>query len=329
MTTSKERVAELANWYNNKKARSHPPSMPNDLPTWKRQLDEIEYSVGFLSNITVRVIHVRSEPTGEINTYRYGQTKRKNRDIAFASFTDDSEVIMPFIDLSGRFLPQLKSAQNKNNTMRLVMTNVSTEYRSSLLGLSTSSEEIVLVPTETTTGRLISRKERSNQLNTKSNSFNDFNATEIQERTRASITMLSSITDICINGLFFKSNSSIFSSSLEFLRTVTGNDGNFNRATIYLENSDEQVSKTGILATPNVLKVLCGSLDVAELSNNKRLCMYSMRFLQDLLHEHIILNCTLNKDSYKTMKVVNVSLHHMPEQIIAYKEMKRTRKESR
>ena len=76
--------------------------------------------------------------------------------MAFASVVDDSGATMSFIDSKGRFLTQLKSAQSDNHSTRLAMTNVSTDYPSQLRGLATSTDEIVLVPTETTTVRFIS-----------------------------------------------------------------------------------------------------------------------------------------------------------------------------
>jgi hypothetical protein len=318
MITSKERVAELADWYNNKIKMIHPPSMPNALPTRKRQLDEIQSSVGILSNITVRVLCVRSEPTIEENTsYSSGEIKRKNRTrppVAFASFTDDSGVVMSFIDSSGRFLLELRSAQKKSHTTRLVMTNVSTEHQSNLQGLATSGKEIILVPTEMTTARLISEENILNHPNTKSSCINDFDITQTQETTHGTdITMHSSIKDISVNGLSLKTSRSVFSSSSKFLRTITRNDESFNEAIIHLEKNDDQVCNTGILATPDVLKILCGSLDVAELSNDEKLCMHSMRFLQDLLQGHIVLDWTLNKNKQNDVKIVKATLHLVPE----------------
>lgn len=318
MITSRERVAELADWYNNKRKMIHPPSMPNALPTRKRQLDEIQSSVGILSNITVRVISFRSEPTIEKNTsYSSGEMKRKNRTrptVAFASFTDDSGVVMSFIDSSGRFLPELISAQDKILETRLVMTNISTEHQSNLQGLTTSGKEIILVPTETTTVRLISEDKIPNHPNTKSSCVYDFDVTQTQETTHGTDTIVrSSIIDISVNGLSLKTSRSVFSSSSEFLKTITRKDESFNEAIIHLEKNDEQVCRTGILATPDVVKTLCGSLDVAELSNDEKLCMHSMRFLQDLLQEHIVVDWTLNKSKHNNVTIGKATLQRLPE----------------
>jgi hypothetical protein len=318
MITSRERVLELADWYNNKRKMVHPPSMPYALPTRKRQLDEIQSSVGILSNITVRVMSFRSESITEKNpSYSSGEMKRKHRTrptVAFASFSDDSGVVMSFIDSSGRFLPELRSALNKSHATRLVMTNVSTEHQSNLQGLATSGKEIILVPTETTTVRLISGDKIPIYSNTKSSCVLDFDVTQTQESTHVTETIVrSSITDISVNGLSLKTSRSVFSSSSEFLRTITGKDASFNEAIILLEKNDEQTSKTGILASPDVVKSLCGSLDVVELSNNEMLCMHSMRFLQDLLQGHAVLDWALYKNKHNDLEIVKATLHRLPE----------------
>jgi hypothetical protein len=180
--------------------------------------------------------------------------------------------------------------------------------------LATSGKEIILVPTEMTTARLISEENILNHPNTKSSCINDFDITQTQETTHGTdITMHSSIKDISVNGLSLKTSRSVFSSSSKFLRTITRNDESFNEAIIHLEKNDDQVCNTGILATPDVLKILCGSLDVAELSNDEKLCMHSMRFLQDLLQGHIVLDWTLNKNKQNDVKIVKATLHLVPE----------------
>ena len=312
MITSKERVTELADWYKNERKSMNPPSAPSALQTRKRQLDELQSSIGLLSHITVCVTCIRLQPANETKT-NYLSTKRGNNrrrpPVAFASFVDDSGTSMSFIDSSGRFISELKSAQSNSHTTRLVMTNVSTDHKSNLRG-STTADDIVLVPTEMTTGRLISKDKTPFCLDASRSSVYDFDSTNTQGKAHGTdIIVRSGISDICVDGLSLKNSPSVFSSPSEYLKTITGNHRNFGNAIISLEKNDEQVGSDGIPATPGVLKSLCGGLDIAEISNDETLCMYSKSLLQDLLHERTMLEWTIRKDERNDLEIVKATLH--------------------
>ena len=305
--TSNERVKELANWYKNRtNIDQYPPSTPNTLPTQKRRLDEIQSAAGFLSNVSVYVMHASSENNSGINA-----TKRNDRtgsSVAFASVTDDSGAAMSFIDLSGRFLPILTLAKRKSDTMRLMMTNVLTEHQNNFDGWGNfTKDDIILVPTNATTGRLTPKESGSNYPARESISSCDHIATQRQEMTETvEKRIVSSIKDIQINGLSLKTSPSIFSSPPKFLKTITGKDGNFNTAVVLFKDSDEQYIET----VPNVLENLCGSLNISELSNQE-LCMYSMEFLHGLLRKPILLNWTLRKKPMNNYVIIEAALHHV------------------
>ncbi len=289
MITCPERLVEISDWYKIK--GRNPPLAPSALPTRKRKLEEVQTAVGLLSHITVCVTCVRSETNNNIR----GKRKRRNAPVVFASLMDDSGE-MSFIDASGRFLSELKSAHKYSRTTRLAITNVATEHPSNLRGSTTS--DIVLVPTETTTVRMITEEKTSNHVDRKTSSVNE-NATEI--------TVRSGIADICVNGLSLKTTE--FSSSSEYLSSISGTNGNFQTAMIYLDGNAEEISMNGVLASPGVLKTLCGSLDIVELSNNEKLCAHSMRFLQDLVQTAIVLDWTLTKDDRNNFEIIKATLH--------------------
>ena len=317
MLTSRVRVVELADWYKKTRTSRLAPSAPSALPTRKRRLDEIQSSVGLLSHVTVRVTCVRTHSaalqTNTIQRPNQGGSKRQRTPIVFASFVDDSGAAMTFIDSSGRFLAQLNNAQTKSHTARLVMTNVSTDHRSNFLEFTTSANEIVLVPTAASTAQVISEEMISNQSNARRNSVYGFDETQARESSNDTVFVVrSGVTDIHLNGLSLKHTSpSIFSSSSEFLKTIMGKDGNFAKAIICLSKNKEKVGKVGLPATPGVLKTLCGSLDIAELSTDEKLCMHSISFLRALLQEPAILEWTLRQES-GSLQIVEAILHRVP-----------------
>ena len=317
MITSKKRLAELVNWYKNRSGIGS-LSTPNTLPTRKRQLEEIQSSAGFLSNINVRVLHVRSESAIAMSKdCSSGKREFQNRTqtqtpTLFATFTDDSGAIMTFIDSSGRFLTELRSAKNYNHAMSLLMTNVSTEYQSNLQGLTTSAEKIVLVPTKSTHVRLVAKEERFVRNNTNNIDSSQPNPTQYRgTRHTTEVTVLSGITDMVADGVSLKNTPSVFSSRFEYLRTVIGKSGTFKRSIIYLDTNDEQACKSGILASPDVLNILCGSLTATELLEDEMICAHSMRFFRALIEEHISFDWTLNKDKDGKLEIVKVALRHL------------------
>ena len=305
MMTSKERVVELADWYTKTRTERLPPCVPRGLPTRKRSLDDLQSSVGLLSNVVVRVTCVRVLPAASNSNYRYrNRTNTWQRPpVAFASFVDDSGATMSFIDSSGRFLSTLKISEKDNQTTRLLVTNVSTACPSQpQRGLATSADEIVLVPTETTTMRVISDEK----------ALDDSKSFTYGLKKPSDFVVHAGISDIFLNGISFKTTPSVFSSSSEFLATLTDkDDGTFRRPLVYLERNEAQIGKEGIPALPSVLKTLCGSLDIVELSNHETLCKYSIGLLQALLQKDTILEWTLRKEKTNLM-IVKATLHRLP-----------------
>jgi len=321
MITCRERLMELANWYSSKR-RKMTINPPNALPTRKRRLDEIHSSVGFISNILVRVVDIRFIPfsKSKIGYFEGEMMVTRSRlppSSVFATFTDDSGVVMTFVDSAGRYSEKLKAAQCNNNKMKVEMTNISTDYQSSLIaGLPNSSFEIILVPTETTTSRLISVEEDVQSSNVQGTS--DVGVTELEPQERiheTDITLRSCVRDICVDGLSLKTSQSAFSSASKYLQAIIGKNGNYKRAIISLDENHGQICNTRIPSTSSVLKILCGGLDVDELVSENKLCMYSMGFLKSILDEDVVLDWTLHsldcgKDN--NFEITKATLHRVP-----------------
>ncbi|MGK3742181.1 MAG: hypothetical protein ACI90V_009035 [Bacillariaceae sp.] len=349
MITSKEIIKRLVDWYNNHSNHRSPSGYPSidsniesststiyrgrnshltTLPCRKRTLDEIYNTVGCTSNIQIRVKQYYSQPaTVVVNTGRtYGKNKKRHHKIfppvVFAVVTDYSGTIMSFIDTTGRFLSKLKSAKNDNSNKKfLLLTNVSTVYQNSLQGLKSSSKEIVLVPTKTTSGLLISEHDKHNKEGSSSTISVSNSGQETQEEIIPDMEMnvISSLVDIHIGGISLKdicinnSDQSIFSSSTQYLKTILENNGRhaYKSAIIYFDNDDD-IGQA--IANPDVMKSLCGSLDVAELlDNNDTLCIHSMRFLRALLLEHVIVKWTIYVDDDNELKIAKAVLHQLSE----------------
>eukprot|EP00529_Nitzschia_sp_RCC80_P022880 CAMPEP_0113501102 /NCGR_PEP_ID=MMETSP0014_2-20120614/32754_1 /TAXON_ID=2857 /ORGANISM="Nitzschia sp." /LENGTH=485 /DNA_ID=CAMNT_0000395625 /DNA_START=102 /DNA_END=1556 /DNA_ORIENTATION=- /assembly_acc=CAM_ASM_000159 len=164
------------------------------LPCRKRRIHEIQ-SLGMISTIQVYVTDLRCFDDGgggggnntgggdinhhiekkELNDQR-NKTKRKSsttRTVVFASVTDDLNTTaggtaatngstMTFIDTTGKFVTILKEAALEGNhdtdnvaVKRLILTNVRTKNSNSLRGLPSSTEDLVLVPTNDTTASIV------------------------------------------------------------------------------------------------------------------------------------------------------------------------------
>jgi len=332
MMTSDESIKCLVNWYNNHPNHRPPRECPskfesstiqmetnshlNTLPCRKRKLEEIQSSVGLISNITVRVKKFYSQPATVVDTsYIFGKKKKQKilPPVVFAVVTDDSGVIMTLIDTSGRYLYKLRSAKNDNNKMLLVLTNILTVYQNNFQVLKHSSKEIVLVPTKTTSGVLMSEHDYSNKDNINISSFNT--GQQIREiMPIAEKTFISCVVDLCIGGISLKnscinSDQSIFSTTTNYLKIILDHDRQYKSARIYFEENGVGQA----IAGPAVLKSLCGSLDVAELLDDNTLCNYSMRFLRALIMEYVVLKWTIYIDDDNEMKVSNAVLHQYPE----------------
>ncbi len=301
MMTSRVRIVELVDWYKTQRPSWKPPVAPSALPTRKRRLDEI--TLGLLSHLEVQVTSVRSEPATRRNTWGEAKPQKGRPPVAFASVMDDSGVVMSFIDSSGRFLSKLNLARKRSHTAKISMTNVSAEHQSNLRGFVTTSNEILLVPTETTTMRImVTEKKVSNHFDTQESSLDDIDTEEMVVRA--------GIADISINGLSLRKNYSLFSSTCEFLKTIKGNNGKIQKAIIYLESNNEDIGTDGVPATPFVMKSLCGSLEINELSSNEKLCSISMKLLRDLLRTEIIMEWTLRKDKCNHLEIIEATVHH-------------------
>lgn len=320
MTTCKERIGKLVKWFVTYHQAPY-LSASNTLPTRKRLLSEIESTVGTLSNIKVTVTKVHSEPGVMMNT-NCNSGKRKRRlenfpPIAFASVTDQSEAIMSFVDVSGRFLEKLRSAKNRKDETALVLTNVSTEYYKNLGGLTSSSKDIVLVPTWNTCAHLLSEDKSENQIFTNGASYSDVDTLQtretIHDQTARETSIVSKIINIRVNGVSLNRSRSTFSEPSKFLAMVLEDGTCFRDAIIDLDGDScyRKMSRTDIPAGPDVLKILCGSLEADELKSDDVLCKFSMGFMQNLVYGQVVLRWTLEKKR-QNVKIVKVVLHQIP-----------------
>eukprot|EP00536_Pseudo-nitzschia_multiseries_P004205 jgi/Psemu1/318371/estExt_fgenesh1_pm.C_690001 len=322
MKTSKKRLTELVEWYNYNVHRILPLSSSNAFLTRRRQLSEIEFTSGILSNIKVKVTQVRSEyvAVASSNMSRNKKRSKTLTPLVFAVFTDESETIIPFIDTSGRFLTQLRSAHNDNFKTLLVMTNVCTEYQSNLRGLESSTKEIVLVPTGASSGVLVSHNETPNRVNNSNTSdVSGVNKIPKKETSQDSnpreTTVISRMVDLTVDGISLQKNRSVFATSSKYLKTILGTNGRcFRTAMVDLdaESLSGRASRSSIEVTPDVLKTLCGSLGVDELSSDETLCAHSMGFLRGLIHEDIVLKWTLTEEENQKLTTVKAVLHRIP-----------------
>ena len=332
MVTPRQRITALIDWYN--KHYNHfqggdfyaTPSKGFDiddtcmgrstrltsLPCRERKLNEIRSSVGLTSNIEVRVTRFYSKPARELITKSMYRKRRKFADIlpslvAFAVITDDdSDTFMIFVDISGRFSSLLELAKKEKTNIKL--TNVLTKHQSDLRGLQFPSNDIVLVPTTTTAGFLVCESERDTNDETKK-----IQKLDKQNVPGEEVGLISGVQDIHIDGISLKkkcfdSYTTVFSTTTEYLETILDEGKHFKTARIFFDDQKKGMA----IAIPEVVKCLCGSLDIDELLNDNTLLRYSMRLFRAVILEKIMLKWTIYTDHNNERKISNVALHQLP-----------------
>jgi hypothetical protein len=333
MKTSKERIKDLVAWYSRRqhghfdgerpagRSKASPSKQLSPLTCRNRQLDELQASLGVLSNIKVGVTSMHSQAANMLtsNIKSRSSSKRKRQQavsgLALALVTDESRSVMTLVDVSGRFVPQLKTAMGNQSKSRLVVTNVLTKSQNTLHGVKFASpfNETVLVTTNETAMFLVpfdpSRvltQETQDLLSQHRNSTSE-------------IFLISELLDLVIDGKSLKqSDQKIFSSKLAYLDAIlkqTSQDSGHRqyKASAKVILDDGSIESVFLLITPSVLKCLCGGLDADELLGSDSLCNHSMTFLRSLIHEKVALKWTLrvsNQEQGNTI-VVKAALHSL------------------
>lgn len=343
MITSQERLKELVRWY----VASGQPEVVDDsdnryitfdrnngtgnlsvLPCRKRKLDEIHTTVGLLSNIQVRVIYFHSQSvvakatttsaivknSSESINNESGKRKRQQSIpiVSFANVTDESGIVMSLIDPTGNLLSVLCTAKKENDKIHLILTNVLTKFQSSLRGIKYSSpvDEIILVPTNETTGFLISSDSKGNNythrnvdvsvnvetqmLSTGDSAYRIGNPVG-DERTGKHIEVISHLVDVIVNQVSVRENEQlIFSHCSSYLNFILRKDSDEKRnysTAVQIHMDEGIIDENSILQTPIlsassvILKALCGGVDSFELMKDPEVCEKSMNFLRALLND--------------------------------------------
>lgn len=92
------------------------------------------------------------------------------------------------------------------------------------------------------------------------------------------------------------------------METILDEGKHFKTARIFFDDQKKGMA----IAIPEVVKCLCGSLDVDELLNDNTLLRYSMRLFRAVILEKIMLKWTIYTDHNNERRISNVALHQLP-----------------
>lgn len=301
-----------------------------------RGLDELQSCVGLISNVRVRVTLVQCIYPS-ITTKSFDQRKKRQRlspydsptrglpgdapTLAFANVVDETGTSMSLIDISGRLLPVLRDATKNDDgdkTTILLLTHVMTSYQNSLdVVIKSPADEVVLVPTNETVGLIAVDPNVPAESNKKMylSIAQCEGATGIRS-SKVSV-VVATLADLSINGTLLNKGNCL-ESLVCYRRTMLEDDfGSFRSARILLNDTvvvgarDDNSSQndSSISISPNVVRTLCGDLDVYELVHDDKLAHYSMLLLKALIEDCIKLLWTIVITSGGEPLATKVQLH--------------------
>ena len=294
MITSLHRMNDIINWCKQQKNGDLSSGL-SPLQCQRRSLNEIQFSVGLLSNVVVRITDYDCQRLAQ--SPAVGSRKRRRSSPAgqtttgFATLSDGSGTVMSFVDHGSRFASSLRTAKETGKV--LMLTNLTSKIGRDIPERALPSDEIVLVPTRATASLLLSNEDLLNyDDHTMTQSYTE---TQIPISPQSHETIISGIRDIMIDGASIKDGKSL-KSLPSFLATFVSPEGNYEGAVIQLlEKVLGSGSSSGIVyADAQVVKTLCGGIEASEIARNEpSLGQHVLELVRALLAEEISLRWTI------------------------------------
>jgi hypothetical protein len=294
MITSSHRINEIINWCKQQKNGDLDSGL-SPLQCQRRSLNEIQPSVGLLSNVVVRIIDYdcqRSPLSPAVGSRKRRRSSPGQTMTGFATLSDGSGTVMPFVDHGSRFASSLRTAKETGKV--LMLTNLTSKIGRDIQERALPSDEIVLVPTRNTAALLLSNEDL---LNYDDHAMTQSHTeTQIPTSPQNHATIVSGIRDIMINGASIKDGKSL-KSLPSFLATFVSPEGNYQEAVIHLcekaLDSDSGISSGAVHADAQVVKTLCGGIEASEIAKSEPLGRHVLELVGALLTEEISLRWTI------------------------------------
>ena len=305
MATSDQRIQDLITWFPGYLLRDDTSFAPipagaetvlnastaesarslSPLPCRRRSLAEIQSSSGMLSNILVFVTHCDSQVLPQSTNPKKrprasrGGTSHPRQILGFATVTDHSGVIMSLFDQGNRFGSLFQQALERKAP--LLLTNVQSKKQCDIDGRPIVSDEIVLWPTRTTAGSILSSEDSNSKFSGLADWSGDDDKVSATQQTQNQLafhnakegisgrymTIKSSIIGIAVNGRNIDQHLARWTPDTLKIN-LTDTDGlNFAPATIRLAALDGKGgAHEQVLAKGSIVESLCGGITPSEWS---------------------------------------------------------------
>jgi hypothetical protein len=290
MVTSDDRLNQLVQWSQKNRNGVDKSSLP-PLPCRRRDLSEIQSSIGLLSNVKVQVTHYECQRIAQSPTMRKRKRPGSTMSIGFASLTDRSGGVMSFVDTANRFE---KVLQDINDSGKLVMlTNLSSTNQNDIDKRVFRSDEVVLVPTNNSVAILLDETQLSDSHDSPA-LFAD--GTESSFSRRNEVSLVSSVRDISMGGVSIISimNRRSLDSVPAFLEAILTPEGGYRWAEIQLEFIYFGQIEHAILTRPEIVQTLFGGIEAFELNGDSTLTLHVSRLVFALMIERVQLRWTID-----------------------------------
>jgi hypothetical protein len=306
MTTSEIRISELTRWFQGGNT-PHSTSL-SPLPCTRRSLSEIQSCVGLLSHVAVRVTHFDCQvaPQSPVVGKRKRSSPMKQSLIGYATVSDDSGVFMSLVDPGSRFGSTLRTALDTGKY--LMLTNLSSRNQNDIHGRPFALEEVVLLPTRSTTAVVLSNHKLIG--NGEASSSPDATQTQVVNSRKSQVTLVSSLLDISIGAVSLRSRYLELPTPATLLATILTTAGEYSSATLHLE-STSSISigqpENVFYAGSKVVMSLCGGVEARELMGDEALSQHASQLVRSILDEGILLRWTIDARNEKA-EIVDVVL---------------------
>jgi hypothetical protein len=259
----------------------------------RRNLSEIQSSVGLLSNIAIRVKHhesQRSSPRAIKKRRRSSPVAQSTIGYATVADASTSDVTMTLVDLENRFSGNLRAAKATGQV--LMLTNVSSRKQSDVQVKNCALDEVILVPTKASVALLLSKENQTQSVVPQS--LPDGTQTQMPYSIQGEIKVVSSILDISIGGKLLQETRCMESPS-SFLQNITTPDRKYRDATLHLESFGISVVQSihSVFASSKIIKTLCGGIDPEELIRDETIRIRAFKLVHALLREQVLLRWTI------------------------------------
>lgn len=227
--------------------------------------------------------------------------------VVFASVTDQSGTTLTLIDTSGQCTSALQTAfrqqkeEEKNNGVRLVLTNIRAKNPNTLRGLPSFTEEVVLVPTADTTACVVVVEDDDSD-DKDGTSSDDLERGGDQSRTHQhgptqneqESKFVAGVQDIVLGGESLKQSDFAAFRSISSFRAVLFSGGSYRddgivHITSWGAATLDRRNECHLRVGPSVVQSLCGGLDASELQEDDKLCETAMNLVRAILEEDMLL----------------------------------------